>query len=49
VRGNSQRILVVNTEEKKPLGIFRCRGDDNIEVDIKEIGYESVLDFSGSG
>ena len=31
------RILVGNTEMKKPLGLFRRREEGNIRMDLKEI------------
>jgi hypothetical protein len=27
--------FVVNTEEKRPIGRFRCRWEDNIKINLK--------------
>jgi hypothetical protein len=35
---NLYRILVEKPERKKPLGRPRCRWEDNIAVDLREIG-----------
>ena len=32
------RILVGKTEGKKPLGRRRCRWEDNIKMDLQEVG-----------
>jgi hypothetical protein len=32
------RILVVKTEENSPLGRPRCRWEDNINMDLQEVG-----------
>jgi len=32
------RVLVRKPEAKRPLGRPRCRWEDNIEVDIQEVG-----------
>jgi hypothetical protein len=31
-----------NSEGKRPLGRPRCRWEDNIKIDVREIGWESV-------
>jgi hypothetical protein len=36
---NACRILVGNTEGKRPLGRPRRRSVDNIKMDLKEIGW----------
>jgi hypothetical protein len=33
------RVLVVKPEEKRPLGRRRCRLEDNIKLDIREIEW----------
>jgi hypothetical protein len=33
------RVLVGKPEEKRPLGRSRLRWDDNIKVDLQELGY----------
>jgi hypothetical protein len=34
------RVLVGRPEGKKPLGRPRCRGEDNIKMDLREIGID---------
>jgi hypothetical protein len=34
--------LLGKPEEERPHGRSRCRWEDNIEMDLQEIGYESV-------
>jgi hypothetical protein len=36
------RLLVGKLEDKIPLGRPRCRWEDNIKVDLKEIRFESM-------
>jgi len=38
------RVLVGKPEGKRPLGIPRCRWEDNIKIDLQEVGCE-VMDF----
>jgi hypothetical protein len=45
---NAYRILVGKPEGKTPLGRPRRRCEDNIKMDLKEIGWDGV-DQSGSG
>jgi hypothetical protein len=45
-KGNAYRILVGNTVGKRPLGRPRRRWVDNIEIDLREIGWDG-LDRSG--
>jgi hypothetical protein len=33
-----QRVLVGKPEEKRPLGRPRCRWEDNITIDLQEVG-----------
>jgi hypothetical protein len=40
---NAYRILVGKTEGKRPLGRPRRRCVDNIEVDLREIGWDGVV------
>jgi hypothetical protein len=35
---NAYRILVGNPDEKRPLGRHKHRWEDNIKIDLKEIG-----------
>jgi hypothetical protein len=37
---NMYRILVTKPEGKRPLGKPRCRWEDNIRMDLREIGRE---------
>jgi hypothetical protein len=43
------RILVGNAKENRPLGRCRRRWEDNIEMYLREIGWENVDWTSGSG
>ena len=36
-------------EGKRPLGRHRHRCDDNIKIDLQEVGWGHRLDLSGSG
>jgi hypothetical protein len=40
------RILVGKPEGKRPLGIPRCRWEDNVKVDLQEVGCGG-LDWIG--
>jgi hypothetical protein len=39
---NSYRILVGKPEVKGPLGRPRCRWEDNIRMDLREIGLSDL-------
>ena len=39
------RVLVGKTEEKRPLGSSRCRWEDNIKMDLQEVGCR-VMDWN---
>jgi len=39
---NWYKILVLKPEGKRPLGRSRNNGEDNIRMDHREIGWESV-------
>jgi len=39
---NAYKILVRKPEGKRPLGRHRCKWEDNIRMDLREIGWESV-------
>jgi hypothetical protein len=41
-RVNLYRVLVGKPEGKRPLGIPRCRRENNIKMDLKEIEWECV-------
>jgi hypothetical protein len=36
------RVLVERSEEKRPLGRPRCRLEDNIKMDLREIGIDGA-------
>jgi hypothetical protein len=38
-KGNAYRILVGKPEGKRPLGRPRCRWEDNLRMDLREIGW----------
>ena len=37
---NAYRVLVGKREGKRPVGRRRCRWEDNIKVDLREVGYD---------
>jgi hypothetical protein len=39
---NTYRILVGKPEVKRPLGRPRCRWVDNIKMNLREIGWDSM-------
>jgi hypothetical protein len=41
-KGNEYRILVGNSEGKRPLGLPRRRWVDNIKMDLREIGWDGM-------
>jgi hypothetical protein len=41
VRG-AYNILVEKPEGRRPLGSHRCRWEDNIKMDLREIGFGDV-------
>ena len=41
-RRGIRRVLVGKPEERRPLGRPRRRWDDNIEMDLKEVGCEGM-------
>jgi hypothetical protein len=43
------RVLVRKPECKRPLGRPRCRWEDNIKMDLQEVGYRYGLDRAESG
>jgi hypothetical protein len=38
------RILVGRSEGRRPLGRSRRRSEDNIKIDLREVGWEHGLD-----
>jgi hypothetical protein len=45
----SYKALVGKPEGKRPLGRPRCRWEDGIRIDLKEIGWGGGVDSTGSG
>jgi hypothetical protein len=39
-RIGAYRIMVRRAEGKRPLGRRRRRGEDNVKMDVKELGFE---------
>jgi hypothetical protein len=39
---NAYKVLVRRHERKRPLVRYKRRWEDNIKVDLKEIGYEGL-------
>jgi hypothetical protein len=39
---NAYRILVGKLEGKRPLGIHRRRREDNIRMDVRDIGWDCM-------
>jgi hypothetical protein len=39
------RVLVENPEGKRPLGRLRRRREDNIKMDLQEVGYGGMDSF----
>jgi hypothetical protein len=46
---NVQGILVGKPEGKRPLVKLRCRREDGIKMDLREIGWRREWDSPGSG
>jgi hypothetical protein len=42
MKSNSYWFLVEIAEGKRPFGRSRCRCDDEVKMDLKEIGWEGV-------
>jgi hypothetical protein len=43
-RRGASRVLVWKTEGQRPLGRAKLRCEDNIKMDLKEVGWGHVLD-----
>jgi hypothetical protein len=43
-RRGACRVLVGKPEGNRPLGKPRCRWDDNIKIDLQEVGWGHGLD-----
>ena len=48
-RRDAYRVLMGKPEEKRPLGRLRHTWEDNIKMDLQEVGWGHGLDLSGSG
>jgi hypothetical protein len=48
-RRGAHRVLVGKPEGHRPLGRPRRRWEDNIKMDLQDVGRGHVLDCSGSG
>jgi hypothetical protein len=48
-RRGAYRVLVGESERRKPLGTPRRRLEDNIKMDLQELVWGNGLDLSGSG
>jgi hypothetical protein len=48
-RRGAYRALVGKPEGRRPLGRSRHRWEDNIKMDLREVGWGHGLDQSGSG
>ena len=47
-RRGAYRVLVGKPEGRRPLGRSKCRWEDNIKMDLREVGWEGHgLDQSG--
>jgi hypothetical protein len=42
VKRTTFRVLVVKMEGKRPLGRFRHRWEDNMKMELKEIGWGGI-------
>jgi hypothetical protein len=43
---NAYRVLVGKPERRRPLGRCRRRWEDNIEMDLREIGWDGMDSFN---
>jgi hypothetical protein len=43
---NEYKIMIRKLEEKRPLGRPRRRREDNIKMDLKEIGWKLWIGFT---
>jgi hypothetical protein len=48
-RKGAYRVLVGKPEERRPLGRPRRRWEDNIKMDLGEVGWGHRLELFGSG
>jgi hypothetical protein len=42
------RVLIVRPDGMRPLGKPRCKLENNIKMDLQEVGWGHGLDLSGS-
>jgi len=48
-RRGAYRVLVGRPERKRAVGIPRLKWEDDIEINLQELGWGRGLDYSGSG
>ena len=48
-RGGAYKVLVGKPDAKRPIGRPRRRWEDNIKMDLQELGWGHGLDLFGSG
>jgi hypothetical protein len=48
-RRGAQRVLVGKPDGRKLLGQLKCRWEDSIKTNLREVGWRHGLDRSGSG
>jgi hypothetical protein len=48
-RRGAYRALVGKPEGRRPLGIPRCRWEDNIKMDLREVGEQTGLIWLRTG
>jgi hypothetical protein len=39
--GDLYKVLVGKPEGKRPLGTPRCRGEDNVKIDLQDVRWEA--------
>jgi len=49
VRTRACRVLVGKPEGRRPLGRPRLKWEDNIKMDIQEVGWGHMVNWCGSG
>jgi hypothetical protein len=48
-RRGAYRVLVGRPERKRSVGIPRLKWEDDIEINLQELGWGRGFDYSGSG
>ena len=49
VRRRACKVLVGKAEGRRPLGRPRLKWEDNIKMDIQEVGWRPIVNWCGSG